>query len=48
LRQSTVVPDIALVRETVTDESELTLLGILDDRVHGDFLGDLKTRVYPF
>jgi hypothetical protein len=41
LRESTIVPDITLVRETVTDESKLTLLGILNNRVHGDFLTDL-------
>jgi hypothetical protein len=29
LRESTIVPKIALVRETVADESKLALLGIL-------------------
>lgn len=41
LRESTIVPDVTLVRETVADISKFTLLGILNDGVHGDFLADL-------
>lgn len=41
MREGTIVPDITLMGETVTNKSELTLLGILDNRVHDDFLGDL-------
>lgn len=45
LREGTVVPDITLVGETVTNKSKLTLLGILDNRVHSDFLGDLFKKL---
>jgi hypothetical protein len=41
LRESTIVPNVTLVREAVTDISKLTLLGILNDGVHGNFLADL-------
>ncbi len=45
MRESTIVPDVTLVRETVADISKFTLLGILNDGVHGDFLADLFKRV---
>lgn len=41
LRESTVVPDVTLVGEAVTNESKLALLGILLDGVEGFFLADL-------
>lgn len=44
MREGTIVPDITLMGETVTNKSELTLLGILDNRVHDDFLGDLFSK----
>jgi hypothetical protein len=39
--ESTVVPEIALVREAVADESKLTLLDVLLDRVEELFFRDL-------
>jgi hypothetical protein len=36
------------VREAVSDESKLTLLGILDNRVHGILLGDLLIAAYIY
>jgi len=41
LWESTVVPDVTVVWETVSDESELTLLSILLDWVEVIFLTDL-------
>lgn len=41
LRESTVVPEVALVREAVADEAELALLGVLLDWVELLVLGDL-------
>lgn len=41
LRESTVVPEVALVGEAVADESELALLGVLLDGVESLLLGDL-------
>jgi hypothetical protein len=48
LRESTVVPDVTLVGEAVTDESKLTLLGILLDGVEGFFLADLFVCIPEF
>lgn len=39
--EGTVVPEVALVGEAVTDETELALLGVLLDRVEELLLGDL-------
>jgi hypothetical protein len=47
LRESTVVPDVAVVREAVANEAKLALLDILLDRVEGLLLGDLHLRVGP-
>ncbi|KAH3663826.1 hypothetical protein OGAPHI_005229 [Ogataea philodendri] len=47
LRESTVVVDVTVVRETVSDESQLTLLGVLNDRVELLFLGNLQLGVGP-
>jgi hypothetical protein len=44
LWESTVVPEITLVWEAVTDEAELALLDILLDWVEGFLLGDLCRR----
>ena len=40
-----VVPEVSLVGETVADESEFALFGILEDRVEGLLLGDLHLGV---
>jgi len=47
LGESSVVPDVTVVGETVPDESEFTLLDILLDGVEGLILGDLKLGVGP-
>lgn len=39
--ESTVIPDVSFVWETVADESKLALLNILLDRVEEFFFGDL-------
>jgi hypothetical protein len=44
LGEGAVVPEVALVREAVADEAELTLLRVLLDGVEGLFLGDLEER----
>lgn len=41
LREGTVVPEITLVGEAVTDETKLALLDVLLDGVQKLFLGDL-------
>lgn len=41
LGEGTVVPEVALVGETVADEAQLALLGVLLDGVEGLILGDL-------
>lgn len=47
LRESTVVVDVTVVREAVSDKSQLTLLGVLDDWVQLLLLGDLQLGVSP-
>lgn len=47
LGKSTVVPDVAVVREAVADEAELALLNVLLDGVEGLILGDLELGVGP-
>lgn len=47
LRESTIVPDVAVVREAVADKAKLALLDILLDRVEGLVLGDLQLGVGP-
>jgi len=47
LRESTVIPDIAVVREAVANEAQTALLDVLLDRVKGFLLGDLHLRVGP-
>jgi hypothetical protein len=42
--EGTVVPQVTLVGEAVTDEAELALLGILLDGVEELLLGDLWRR----
>ena len=42
LGEGTVVPEVALVGEAVTDVAELALLDVLLDGVEGLLLGDLK------
>jgi hypothetical protein len=40
-REGTIIPEIALVREAVANETKLALLDILLDRVEELFFGDL-------
>jgi len=47
LGESTIVPEITLVREAVADESELALLDVLLDGVEELFLRDLELAVCP-
>ena len=47
LRESAVVPDIAMVRETVANITQPTLLDILLDGVEGLFFTDLHFGVGP-
>ena len=47
LGESTVVPDVSVVGETVANETELALLDVLLDRVERLFLGDLHLGVGP-
>lgn len=47
LRERTIVPDITVVGETVSDVSELALFNVLLDRVERLFLGDLHLGVGP-
>jgi hypothetical protein len=47
LGESTVVPDVTVVGETVPHESELSLLDVLLDGVEGFLLGDLHLGVGP-
>lgn len=47
LGEGTVVPDVTVVGEAVTDEAETALLDILLDRVEGLLLGDLELGVGP-
>lgn len=42
LRESTVIPEISFMGETVSDETKLVLLYVLLNRVQGLFFGDLK------
>jgi hypothetical protein len=41
------VPDVTVVGEAVTDETELALLGVLEDGVEGLLLADLHLGVGP-
>lgn len=45
LGESTIVPEITLVREAVAHKSKLALLGILENRVELLLLGDLHKVV---
>jgi len=47
LGESSVVPEIALVWEAVTDETKLALLGVLEDWVELSLLGDLHLSIGP-
>lgn len=47
LREGTVVPDVALVRERVADVAKLALLSVLLERVEGVLLADLHLGVGP-
>ena len=47
LRESTVVPDVTVVREAVADVAQTALLDILLDGVEGLLLGDLHLGVGP-
>ena len=47
LRESTVVPDVTVVREAVTDVTETALLDILLDGVERLLLGDFHLGVGP-
>lgn len=42
--EGTVVPEVALVGETVTDEAQLALLDVLLDGVEELLLGDLEWK----
>jgi len=44
LGKRSVVPEIALVGETIADEAELSLLHVLLDRIESFFLRDLITQ----
>ena len=43
LGEGTVVPEVTLVGEAVTDETKLALLGVLLNGVESLILGDLQT-----
>jgi len=47
LGESTVVPNVAMVRETVANETQTTLLDVLLDGVERLFLADLELGVGP-
>jgi hypothetical protein len=47
LGECTVVPDVAVVREAIADETQATFLDVLFDRVEGFFLGKLHLGVGP-
>ena len=47
LRESTVVPDVAMMGETVANVTQSTLLDILLDGVEGLFFTDLHFSVSP-
>ena len=47
LGEGAVVPNIAVIRETVADVAQLSLLDVLLDGVEGLLLGDLHLRVGP-
>ena len=47
LRESTIVPDVPVVREAVSDKPELALLGVLLDGVQSLLLGDFHLGVGP-
>lgn len=47
LRESSVVPDVSVVRKAVANVSEFSLLDILFDGVEGLFLGSLHFGVGP-
>ena len=47
LRESTVVPDVTVVREAVADVAEAALLDVLLDGVKGLLFGDLHLGVGP-
>ena len=42
LRESTVVPEVALMREAVADEAKFALLDVLLDRIESLLLRDLR------
>lgn len=45
LRESTVVPNVALMGKHVVDESRFALLRVLSDRIQRQIRGDLKDNV---
>ena len=47
LRESTVVPDVTMVREAVPNIAQLALLDVLFDGIEGLLLGDLHLGVGP-
>jgi len=47
LREGAVVPDVSVVGEAVSDETELSLLGVLEDGVQGLALANLHLGVGP-
>lgn len=47
LREGTIVPDVTMVGEAVTDEAELIFLDVLQDRVEGFALRDFHLGVSP-
>ncbi len=44
MREGTIVPEVAFVREAVADEAKLAFLGVLLDGVEGFVFGDLCWR----
>lgn len=47
LGECTIVPDVTVVRETVADETQATLLNVLFDGIKWLFFADLHLRVRP-
>jgi len=47
LREGTVVPEVSLVREAVSDKAKLALLGVLENWVELILLGDLHLCIGP-
>jgi hypothetical protein len=47
LRESTVVPDVPMMREAVTDEAQAALFDVLFDGIEWLLLRDLHLRIGP-